>query len=129
MSDTKELFGVRITASLLVPTANTNTQLMLVNWKKGRKVKLKKVIISNRSANRGRVVIWDQDLSDSSVPATGSATAPLLELGVDAVATAGIGSATAKYAEYELPSIEFQAGIALQVSEANMFIAVEVEEY
>ena len=125
-----ELFGVRRTAyTRPIPSANTSIQLVTARWKDNRRLRLKKVLITNRVGNQGIVRIWDQDLNDPSVPSTGSAGSAILELGVDRVAASGTGAVTAVYDELSLPNISFQAGIALQVSEVNMSVAVEYEVY
>lgn len=128
--EVNELFGIRLTATTgPIPTANADIQLVVAPWKLGKKIRLRKILISNTVGAQGRVVIWDQDLGSTTPKSYGSSGGALLILGVGGVATSGVGAVTAVYGEDTLPSLDFEAGIALQVSNVNMSVAAEYEQY
>lgn len=124
--------GVRLSATTRpIQTADFNVQFLVAPWPTdfGKKLRLKKLNVSNPDGAAGKVRIWDEDLSSTTPPAAGSASGALYELGVAASPASGLSAAMEFVDETELPNLEFQAGIAVQVTRVNMIVSGECEQY
>jgi len=109
--------------SATIASAATNTQIAKMPWPNpaAGKGSLHKIYVSNSQATAAVVVLWDQDLSDATPTARGSAAAPLFRINVPASSDVMVPSD-------RLPEVWFQAGIAAQSSQVSCFISVEYEK-
>lgn len=95
----------------------------------GKKFQLVSVVATNRNQNglSSRVILWDQDLSNSTPPTAGSAGAALVELGVTAGGTSGGGGVTTSLSNDICEPQEFIGAITGQSSLLNVHLAVTVK--
>lgn len=122
-------FTYRVSKTLRITSANSNFQLSRAPWPDpvNRIYRIKQLVISNPSGAAAQVVIWDQDLSNSTPVARGSAGGALINVGVAASGASGTYSAAEKFDEGQLPDVFFQGGIAVQANQINVAIAAELE--
>lgn len=119
----KEAYSVRIASGAV------DTQLVRMPWaspvqKPGI---LRKVMVTNPVGIAGLLAIWDQDLSNTTIPTAGSAGAALFPLEIGASAASGVASKTTIYTAEQLPEIKFNAGMVTQSSLPGVTVAFEVE--
>lgn len=125
-----EPFNDIIAQSTYITSASTNFQLLFGPYANptGRKLYLRKMIISNSMGTPLALRIWDQDLSGSGTASRGSAASNgcLIELSAtQAAATSGTGIVTS-YEPSQIPMISFEAGIAVQCTQINALLMWEV---
>jgi hypothetical protein len=84
--------------------------------------------ISNIGATSGgHVVMWDQDISNSTATAVGSAGAPRAVFGYGAATVSGVAASTVEYGRDGTPNPPFYAGIAFQVSTLNVHVDLKLK--
>lgn len=95
-----------------------------------KKFQLVSLVATNSATgaeNQGEVILWDQDLSNSTPPTAGSAGAALVRLGVNASAASGVGAVTNVLSTNECPPREFIGAITGQSSLINVHLAITVK--
>lgn len=115
--------------NLSVTSANADRQLMRASWPLNLTARLLSIRITNTTgdASGGQVVLWDQDLSNTSTTSRGSAGGALAIFGVGAAAASGIAATTVEYGdEAGGPTPDFFAGIACQATRINAHISIQV---
>lgn len=108
--------SVRQWDKILIDSASTNKQLVRGPWPIGSKLAIRKIVASNTSGLPVTIVMWDQDLSSTSLTpvSRGSALDPLIVVGVGATNTSG--SVVTTNIGANLPVVEFEAGVAVQAT-------------
>lgn len=115
--------------NLTVTSANSNQQLMRASWPLNLTAKLLSIRITNTTgdASGGQVVLWDQDLSNTTPATRGSAGGFLAIFGVGAAGASGVAATTIEYGrEGGGTTPDFNAGIAVQASRLNTHISIQV---
>lgn len=111
----------------LEPTsAGQDRQLMRASWPLGMYAELEAITITGQIASAGQVVLWDQDLTNSTPTTRGSAGGALAIFGASAGAASGVGATTVEYGGDGRPKPKFYAGIATQASMLNVHISALV---
>ena len=107
------------TYELTVTSASSDRQLMRAPWPIDMYAELIEVKISNSVGSAGQVVMWDQDLSNSTPTTRGSAGQALVIVAAGAAAFSGQSAAS-----NEDPGLatRFYGGCALQATIVNMQI-------
>jgi hypothetical protein len=82
------------------------------------------VRVGNQLATGGQVLIWDQDLSNTTPTTRGSAGQAIVVLGANAAAVSGVAAGTTAYTAG--PSPRFYAGLAMQASLINTQVSALV---
>lgn len=117
-------FSYYETYNLIVTSAGTNVQLARAPWTQGMYFELLDVRVGNQLASAGQVVMWDQDLSNTTPTTRGSAGQAL------AIYSAGAASASGQAAGITTaeagPTTRFYAGIAMQASVLNAAVSALV---
>lgn len=113
--------------TLNVLSANTSMQLARAPWPSpvNKKMQMMQINVSPQAgASIGtQVVIWDQDLSNSTPPTRGSAGGALLVIGAVGSAASGTATVTTVLSETQTVEQQFIAGVALQATTVNVNIA------
>jgi hypothetical protein len=114
-------------AQVYATSANTSVQLYRAPWPSGRYVEIVGARISNiGAASGGHVVMWDQDLSNTTPTAVGSAALPRAVFGYGAAVASGVGASTVEYGRDGTPNPPFYGGIAFQASTLNVHINLKL---
>jgi hypothetical protein len=115
-------------AQLYVTSANTSLQLYRAPWPSGRYVEIVGARISNVGAGSGgHVIMWDQDLSNSTPTSVGSAALPRAVFGYGAATASGVAASTIEYGRDGTPSPPFFGGIALQTTSTNVHVDLRLK--
>lgn len=111
-----------------MPTsANADRQLMRASWPINMYAELESIRITNSVGSGGQVILWDQDLSNTTPTSRGSAGGYLAIFGVNAAGASAVASTTVEYGGAgHAPNPIFYAGIALQASLLNGHISALV---
>ena len=111
-----------------MPTSgNADRQLMRAPWPIGMYAELEAITVTGQIATGGQVILWDQDLSNTTPTTRGSAGGALAIFGVTAAGSSGVASTTVQYgAAGHQPNPKFFAGIACQASILNAHISALV---
>jgi len=122
-----ELGSYSETYSFIVLSANTNFQLARSPWPApvNKKMVLQKLSVTNTlpSSLGGQIVIWDQDLSNSTPPTRGSAGGAILTVGVQAGSVSGVTATTMLISETQCPEESFIGGLAMQSTLVNTTVS------
>lgn len=114
-------------------SGNTSYQLARMPWQTPtQKLGRPRVItISNPVGTAGALHIWDQDLSNTTPPTTGSAGDGVLILEFGASGASGSAVKTTTYGPgYQpIPDAKFVAGIAFQVTQPGVKVFADVDYY
>lgn len=118
-----EPFTYTLTKKVTGTSANLNFQLTRVPWADPFNLTyhLKEIHITNPDGAAGQVLLWDQDLSNTTPASRGSASVDgaVYVAGVAASGSSGTGlTAVITLAN----PLKFDAGIAMQVSKLNMTV-------
>lgn len=111
------------TYELTVTSASADRQIMRAPWPIDMYAELISVSVSNPLASAGQVVMWDQDLSNSTPTTRGSAGQALAVFSIGGAAFSGQSSTGTISSP---PQTRFYGGIACQASIVNMGLAVTV---
>lgn len=124
-----EPFTWEDTYNVRVTSANTTFQLLRAPWADpvNKKIRLKKVAITNLDGAAGTVHMWDQDQSSSTPTTRGSAGTALVVLGIGAAGASGLGGSTTVFGEKDLPAEEFLGGVSVQATRINVQISAQVQ--
>ena len=117
-------FSYLDTVNLVVTSANSDRQLYRAPWPLDMYVELLDVRVTNSLGSGGQIVMWDQDLSNTTPTTVGSAGQALAIFGVGGAAMSGVASATITYEPGPTP--RFYGGIAMQASALNAQISATV---
>lgn len=114
-------------AQLYVTSASTSLQLYRAPWPSGRYVEIVGARISNiGAASGGHVVMWDQDLSNTTPTSVGSAALPRAVFGYGAATVSGVAATTIEYGRDGTPTPAFFGGIALQTTTLNIHVNLKL---
>ena len=114
-------------AQVYATSANTSLQLYRAPWPTGRYVEIIGARISNvGAASGGQVVMWDQDLSNTTPTTVGSAAAPRAIFAYGAAAASGVAASTVEYGRDGTPTPAFFGGIAFQASTINVHVNLKL---
>ena len=115
-------------AQIYVTSANTSLQLYRAPWPSGSYVEIVGARISNiGAASGGHVLMWDQDISNTTPTPVGSAALPRAVFAYGAAAASGVAASTVEYGRDGTPNPPFFGGIALQASTLNVHIDVRLK--
>jgi hypothetical protein len=117
------------TLQLMPTSASADRQLGRAPWPLNQYWELESLTITNSdgSASGGQIVLWDQDLTNTTPSTRGSAGGYLAAFGVGAAAASGVASTTIVYnQEGNAPRPKFYAGIAMQASRLNILVSAKV---
>lgn len=117
--------SVRVQNSVANIASGTAAQLIRGAWPINQKIEINKIIVTNLSGLPGTLLVWDQDLSNTSAVGFGSSTAPLLTIPYGTVAGSGLVAVQTILSEAQLPFLEFEAGIAIQSPNLGTHVAFE----
>jgi hypothetical protein len=118
------------TYSVLVLSGASNFQLMRAPWPSpvNKMAYLLNVMITPQGGGSGaQVVMWDQDLSNSTPPTRGSAGGAILILGAGASSFSGVATNTTTYSTLQMTHEPFVGGIAMQASQINTLVSARVK--
>lgn len=122
-------FSYRQAHVKIIASGDTDYQIARMPWqtpvqKPG--VIRKLAVTNNASGVTGNLIIWDQDISNTTPPTAGSAGAALISLALPAAGASGAGGTTV-YTSDQLPELYFIGGIAAQASTDSVTVMAEVE--
>jgi hypothetical protein len=113
--------------STTILSASTNYQLARAPWPSpvNKKIVLQKIWITSQTPSSlgAQLVIWDQDLSNSTPPTRGSAGGATLILGAQGGSVSGVSAATMLISETQNTEKEFIGGFAMQSSIVNVNVS------
>ena len=118
-----------VTGQVYVTSANANYQLMFAPYPTptGRKLYLRKLIISNALGTAGELRLWDQDLTGSGIASRGSGAQNgcLMLLGYPTATLSGVSTSTTIFEPSQLPIRAFETGIAVLATQLNCMVMAE----
>lgn len=113
------------TYNVVVTSAGMNQQLMRAPWPLDMYVELIAVKTANSLASAGQLVMWDQDLSNTTPTTRGSAGQALAVFEAGAAPFSGQAANVDEGAHF-IPATRFYGGIACQASVINMGVSFTV---
>jgi hypothetical protein len=108
----------------VVVSAGTNTQIMRAPWPKNQYIRLDSIRVTNTIGSGSQILLWDQDLSNTTPTTRGSAGQALYVLTVGGASFSGQQGTTVTEQGLD---IKFYGGIACQGATVNMNIAVRAQ--
>jgi len=113
--------------SINILSANTSMQLARAPWPSpvNKKMQLLQINVTPTAGTAlgSAVVLWDQDLSNSTPPTRGSAGGAILTFGATGSAASGTASITSSLSEIQTVEHQFIAGVAIQATTINVNVA------
>jgi len=117
--------------TLNILSANTSYQLARAPWPSpiNKKMQLLQINVTPTVGTGlgSQVVIWDQDLSNSTPPTRGSAGGAILTIGATGSAVSGTATATTALSEIQTVEHTFIAGVAMQATTVNVNVAATLK--
>ena len=113
------------TYNVVVTSAGMSQQIMRAPWPLDMYAELITVKTSNSIASAGQLVLWDQDLSNTTPTTRGSAGQALQVFEAGAASFSGQAANVDEGANV-IPTTRFYGGIACQASVINMGVSVVV---
>lgn len=104
-------------------SAGADRQLMRASWPLGMYAELEALTVTGQLATGAQVVLWDQDLSNTTPTTRGSAGGALAIFGVTAGASSGVAGTTVQYGGDGRPKPKAYGGFAFQASTLNVQIS------
>lgn len=104
-------------------SAGADRQLMRASWPIGMWAELESITITSQIASGGQVVLWDQDLSNTTPTSRGSAGGALAIFGAPAGAVSAVSATTTQFGGDGRPKPKAYAGFAFQATQLNLHIS------